>query len=251
MFCWNVKLAELLFVFSYFLVCAKLQSTVEPEVIGSDEPVVGVVGEDVILPCHLKPPHDVTSLTVEWKHYEKNTVHFYRSLDDSVVSQHEQFKGRTSLFRDEMIHGNISLKLTNVTTNDAGDYTCYVRKRNSQVKKGKLSLVVQEQRNISSSNQTSRGEEERDKDTVTGGIIGGGVGGAAVLLVIIVIIVILIWKRDEVRDFFHHEETPQQDQQPQQNAQQPNDAEQHELKPLNESAQHQEKKSPARKRNTR
>ncbi|XP_047454122.1 CD276 antigen homolog isoform X2 [Mugil cephalus] len=200
-------------------------TVVETEVIGSHEPVVGVVGEDVILPCHLEPPFDVKNLAVVWKHNEDN-VHFYRSLSDDFSFQHEQFKGRTSLFHDEMIHGNISLKLTNVTRNDAGDYTCYVPKLKSQVRKGKLSLVVQEQRNISSSNQTSRGEEGRDKGSMTGGIIGG-VGGGAVLLVIIAI---LIWKRDE-------------DQQPQQNAQQPNGAEVYELEPLNESEQHQEHES--------
>uniref|UniRef100_A0A7N6AID3 Ig-like domain-containing protein n=1 Tax=Anabas testudineus TaxID=64144 RepID=A0A7N6AID3_ANATE len=114
-------------------------SAVKSNVTGSHEPVRAVVGEDVILPCHLEPPFDVTTLRVDWK-FNGQFVHVYRSLKDDPDPQHEQFKHRTSLFHDEMHKGNISLKLTNVSEADKGHYTCYVPKLESQ--RGNVTLIV-------------------------------------------------------------------------------------------------------------
>ncbi len=115
----------------------------ESDVIGSHEPVKVTVGDDTILPCHLEPPFDVNNLTVEWKRNGKE-VHVYRSRDDDLVNQDKNFKDRTSLFHDEMSRGNISLKLTNVTELDAGNYTCHVPKLDSQVRRGNVILIVGE-----------------------------------------------------------------------------------------------------------
>ena len=112
----------------------------ESELIGSHEPVKSTVGDDVILPCRLEPPFDVTTLTVEWKH-RGTKVHLYHSKKNHVSDQDENFRGRTSLFYDEMIRGNISLKLNNVTEGDAGNYTCFVPELN---KRGNVTLIISE-----------------------------------------------------------------------------------------------------------
>ena len=98
-------------------------------VAGSHQPVKVGPGQDAILPCHLEPPFHVTTQMVEWKRYGQQ-VHLYRSKADSLDDQDENFRNRTSLFHDEMDNGNISLKLTNVTEVDAGNYTCHVRFKN-------------------------------------------------------------------------------------------------------------------------
>ncbi|XP_018558741.1 CD276 antigen [Lates calcarifer] len=116
----------------------RLNVTEQPKVIGST--VKAAVGEDVILPCHLEPPHNVTTLTVVWK-FNGNIVHLYRSKRDDLT-EHLNFKDRTSLFKDEMVKGNISLKLTSVTENDEGNYTCNVPKLESQVKRDIVTLIV-------------------------------------------------------------------------------------------------------------
>eukprot|EP00064_Thunnus_orientalis_P020079 superscaffoldBa00005337_g20210 len=113
----------------------------ESEVIGSHEPVHVVVGDDAILPCHLEPPFNVMNLTVEWNR-NKTKVHVYRSRKDDPSLQDKQFKGRTFLFHDNMANGNISLKLTNVTEKDTGNYICFVPKLQSQVKRGNVTLIV-------------------------------------------------------------------------------------------------------------
>uniref|UniRef100_A0A3Q4G3R1 Ig-like domain-containing protein n=1 Tax=Neolamprologus brichardi TaxID=32507 RepID=A0A3Q4G3R1_NEOBR len=94
------------------------------DVIGSDEPVKANVGEDVILPCHLEPPFNVSTLTVEWKR-NKTYVHVYRSMKHDPNQQNSHFINRTYLFCDEIGKGNISLLLRNVSKEDEGVYICY------------------------------------------------------------------------------------------------------------------------------
>lgn len=93
--------------------------------VGSHETTEAEVSRDAILPCRLRSSLDMNRLSVEWKH-NGVTVHRYRSLNDDPV-QDENFKNRTSLFKSEMPEGNVSLKLTNVTERDAGNYSCDVR----------------------------------------------------------------------------------------------------------------------------
>lgn len=119
-------------------------SAAESEVIGSHEPIGATVGDDVILPCHLEPPFDVTTLRVDWIFSGGIKVHMYRSRKSDPDSPDKQFKNRSFLFHDEMHQGNISLKLINVTETDEGNYTCYVPKLQSQVKKGYITLIVGE-----------------------------------------------------------------------------------------------------------
>ncbi|XP_030286836.1 myelin-oligodendrocyte glycoprotein-like [Sparus aurata] len=110
----------------------------QSDVIGSDQPVKVLVSDDIILPCHLESPLDVTTLSVEWRRGPV-LVHVYRNRRDDPVSQDQNFKGRTSLFQDEMTRGNISLKLTNVTEQDAGNYTCSVPK----LQRSSVTLIVE------------------------------------------------------------------------------------------------------------
>ncbi|XP_070711230.1 butyrophilin subfamily 2 member A2-like [Pempheris klunzingeri] len=163
----------------------------ESEVIGSHQPITVSVGDDAILPCHLEPPFDVTTLTVEWKQGTKH-VHIYRSREDHLEDQDQNFKHRTSLFHHEMEKGNISLKLTNVTEEDAGKYTCFVPKLQSQVKQDYVTLNVTVDRH-SKGNQTDGHQENSNADGVIGGVI------TAVIIGLIGIVVLIWWKRRQTR----------------------------------------------------
>ncbi|XP_051251012.1 uncharacterized protein LOC127360618 isoform X1 [Dicentrarchus labrax] len=114
----------------------------DSDVIGSDKPVTVTVSDNVILPCHLEPPFNVRNLTVEWKRGE-TIVHIYTNRKDDPGRQDKNFRGRTSVFHEEMIRGNISLKLTSITELDAGSYTCFVPKLQSQVRRGFVNLTVE------------------------------------------------------------------------------------------------------------
>ncbi|XP_051249528.1 CD276 antigen-like isoform X3 [Dicentrarchus labrax] len=160
----------------------------EPKVIGSDKPVTVTVGDNVILPCQLEPPFDVTTLTVEWTRDGKY-VHVYRSRKDYLTDQDENFRNRTSLFYEEMIRGNISLKLTNVTELDAGSYTCSVPKLESQVWRGFINLTVEPVENGNKGGQTD------DTSGGTGAITGIALG---VIAVIAIVAVAVLMKRRKI-----------------------------------------------------
>ncbi|XP_042257772.1 butyrophilin subfamily 2 member A1-like [Thunnus maccoyii] len=67
-------------------------------------------------------------MTLEWTRSDLNTFVFvWRSGQDFVKQKSPSYKGRTSLFIEELKHGNISLKLSKVTLSDKGIYSCYIQ----------------------------------------------------------------------------------------------------------------------------
>ncbi|XP_078137929.1 butyrophilin subfamily 1 member A1-like [Centroberyx gerrardi] len=100
----------------------------QPQVIGSTQPIVAIVGEDVILPCHLEPAMDAVAMTLEWARpdLDPRYVHVWRYRQELELSKHPSYEGRTSLFIDKLKHGDISLKLSNVKLSDEGKYRCFI-----------------------------------------------------------------------------------------------------------------------------
>ncbi|XP_034757132.1 butyrophilin subfamily 3 member A2-like isoform X1 [Etheostoma cragini] len=98
----------------------------ESQLIGSS--VVATLGNDVVLPCHLEPAKDAADLALEWTRPDLNPrfVHVWRSGQELVFKKHKSFEGRTSLFVDELMFGNISLKLSKVKPADRGTYQCFI-----------------------------------------------------------------------------------------------------------------------------
>uniref|UniRef100_A0A667ZMZ4 Ig-like domain-containing protein n=1 Tax=Myripristis murdjan TaxID=586833 RepID=A0A667ZMZ4_9TELE len=101
--------------------------------INSTEEVRAVVGENVTLPCQTEPPKDLQSLTVEWKNNE-SYVHLYRHGQDDHDLQQPQYTNRTILSHEDLIKGNLSLKLLHVQLSDQGNYTCSVVKLSEKEK---------------------------------------------------------------------------------------------------------------------
>ncbi|MEQ2238840.1 hypothetical protein ILYODFUR_037434, partial [Ilyodon furcidens] len=90
--------------------------------------VTAVVGEDVVLPCHLEPPKDASQMTVKWIRPDLNSSLVYVSVDGHEYpdDQNEAYKGRTTMSLDKMKSGDISLKLSDVRLSDNGRYRCYI-----------------------------------------------------------------------------------------------------------------------------
>ncbi|KAM8747571.1 butyrophilin subfamily 3 member A3-like [Acanthopagrus schlegelii] len=105
----------------------------QPQLIAPSQPIVATVGDDIILPCHLKPEADVVAMTLEWTRSDLKPifVHVRRASQDLLRSKHPSFTGRTSVSIDELKHGNVSLKLSKVKPSDAGRYQCYIPKLNT------------------------------------------------------------------------------------------------------------------------
>ncbi|XP_067435881.1 butyrophilin subfamily 2 member A2-like [Thunnus thynnus] len=100
----------------------------QSQLIGSSQPIVATLGDDIILPCHLQPALDAAGLTLEWTKPDLNPrfVHVWRDGVELVDKKHKSFEGRTSLFINELKNGNISLKLSKVKLSDHGTYRCFI-----------------------------------------------------------------------------------------------------------------------------
>ncbi|XP_051799829.1 myelin-oligodendrocyte glycoprotein-like isoform X2 [Acanthochromis polyacanthus] len=123
------------------------------QVVGPAQPIIAALGDDVILPCHLEPMADVQGKTVVWSKPDLKPdplnpqrgvdyVHLYRNRKELPDRQIPLYSGRTSLFKDELKNGNISLKITNVTLEDHGRYKCFISRLNSKVNEAILQLIV-------------------------------------------------------------------------------------------------------------
>uniref|UniRef100_A0A671TLF1 Ig-like domain-containing protein n=1 Tax=Sparus aurata TaxID=8175 RepID=A0A671TLF1_SPAAU len=97
-------------------------------VVGPAQPVVAAVGQDIVLPCHLEPAANASEMTVEWTRpdLEPRFVYVWRDGVELESKKHPVYEGRTSVFSDELKHGNISLKLSRVRISDEGRYRCFI-----------------------------------------------------------------------------------------------------------------------------
>ncbi|XP_039646458.1 butyrophilin-like protein 1 [Perca fluviatilis] len=90
---------------------------------GDDIQVSCVFMESCILPCSFPPGDEVV---IHWYEMTKETLaHSYYHNQDQLGLQDQHFRGRTSLFQDQISRGNASLWLTGVEVQDQGRYKCY------------------------------------------------------------------------------------------------------------------------------
>ena len=87
-------------------------------------------GDRVILPCSTKDKTDISHDQVEWLVKDPATgeyedVHLYHQGEDQLYKQRDDFKDRTSLFKEELSSGNCSLSLL-VNTSHSDTYYCCV-----------------------------------------------------------------------------------------------------------------------------
>ncbi|XP_056225546.1 butyrophilin-like protein 10 [Seriola aureovittata] len=120
-------------LWTFFLLSASVSCSPvkgEHQVIGSPQPVVAASGDDVILPCHLDPPIDDKRLIVEWSKLDHKAgfVHLYRYGQEVLDMKLPSYVNRTKLFTVELKHGNVSLKILDVTSADEGRYRCFLPK---------------------------------------------------------------------------------------------------------------------------
>ncbi|XP_030632536.1 butyrophilin subfamily 1 member A1-like [Chanos chanos] len=112
-----------------FLHFATLSRSDQFEVVGPVGRLVAVAGEDLVLPCSLKPSISAVDMKVQWSrlHGSDTLVHLYTEHEDRNENQIQSYRGRTALFKEELQKGNTSLKLSRVRVSDEGEYKCFVR----------------------------------------------------------------------------------------------------------------------------
>lgn len=88
---------------------------------------VANLGQDQLLSCQLVNSVDTTFTKVSFTWEKMGTQGFvYRYLNGgpSLENQNQEFSGRTEIFPDTILLGNVSLLLRSVTAEDQGVYAC-------------------------------------------------------------------------------------------------------------------------------
>ncbi|KAL0966890.1 hypothetical protein UPYG_G00301450 [Umbra pygmaea] len=74
------------------------------KLITTDEPVIGDVGDDVILPCHISPETSSVTMTIRWFR-ETECIYLY---NNGQVTERTGYEDRLSLNTQELERGNVS-----------------------------------------------------------------------------------------------------------------------------------------------
>ncbi|XP_078794953.1 programmed cell death 1 ligand 1-like isoform X2 [Oryzias latipes] len=97
-------------------------------------------GQSCVFPCRF-PPGD--EILIHWHLTRGNVVvHSFYENRDQLGQQSQQFKGRTSMFKDQISEGNASMQLTGVRVQDQGRYECYTSTLKDDAKKSYINVKV-------------------------------------------------------------------------------------------------------------
>ncbi|XP_051781834.1 butyrophilin subfamily 1 member A1-like [Erpetoichthys calabaricus] len=111
----------------YLLYMTHVTWTQRFDVIGPSTDIFALLGEDVTLPASLSPPLNAQRFEVTWVRNDfYSVVLLYWNLQIRPERQMQAYKGRATLFPEELVSGNVSLRLQDVRVSDGGLYRCLV-----------------------------------------------------------------------------------------------------------------------------
>lgn len=110
--------------------------------IAPSDPIVAVLGGEVLLPCRVSPPMSAEDMELRWFRSKfSEAVFIYQDRLEQKEEQMAAYTGRTSLVRDLLNQGEAAVRIQNVNVSDNGLYTCFFRKGGFYKKAG-LELKV-------------------------------------------------------------------------------------------------------------
>ncbi|KAK2907134.1 hypothetical protein Q8A67_006119 [Cirrhinus molitorella] len=89
--------------------------------------VVGFIGSSVVLPCSSTEHHlKLQDINVHWRHNSSKYVYDLTKGKDSLEQQDPRYKKRAQTFPEEYVRSNFSIKLNNISHDDAGYFICFI-----------------------------------------------------------------------------------------------------------------------------
>ncbi|XP_041069564.1 CD276 antigen-like isoform X2 [Carcharodon carcharias] len=95
----------------------------------SETPVTATYSQSTVLGCSftVQDESSLKGLVISWERVEtEEVVYSYYYGKEQLSHQGPRYSGRTSLFLEELKHGNASVKLERVRPEDIGQYKCFV-----------------------------------------------------------------------------------------------------------------------------
>ncbi|XP_031155818.2 V-set domain-containing T-cell activation inhibitor 1-like [Sander lucioperca] len=89
-------------------------------------------GDDVNIQCRLDPPVNLSDYTLDVARLDlgddDGDVYCYRHGKDHLDDQMDRYRGRTTLNHEDLIRGNMRLKISSVNLSDRGNYIVFLKK---------------------------------------------------------------------------------------------------------------------------
>nr|XP_032646149.1 butyrophilin subfamily 1 member A1-like [Chelonoidis abingdonii] len=128
-FCHSSRASSPLLGFIVFFLTFYVHKTESAKftVIGHQDPITAIVGQEAVLPCRLSPPISAADMEVRWFRSQfVSIVHLYRDGKDQYVGQMPEYRGRTELLKAGLTDGSVPLRILNIRRSDEGQYHCFV-----------------------------------------------------------------------------------------------------------------------------
>uniref|UniRef100_UPI00398E60AF uncharacterized protein isoform X7 n=1 Tax=Pristiophorus japonicus TaxID=55135 RepID=UPI00398E60AF len=104
--------------------------------------VIAEVGKDVMLPCSCEPG-GIDKSQIYWQ-FGELVVWYYKQGAEIPKYQSEQYRGRTRIFSEELLNGNLSLQILRPQLNDSGVYKCIILKPTETPNSFNVRLILSE-----------------------------------------------------------------------------------------------------------